>query len=282
MYREKLSLEGRTIVVAGAGGGGIGTAVCEAVAEAGASVVAVDIDPEALAEAEQRIGERGGRGRGVIADVRTREGAERAMAEAAAGPGPLSGLVHIVGGAREGHWEPSADYPDEAFREVMELNLDSAFQTCRAAARAMIDAGTPGSIVCLSSISGSASSPFHLPYGIAKAGIVQMVQTLAVEWGRRSIRVNAIAPGSIRTPRVPMTENPARDRAAIPLGRRGDASEIAGAALFLLSDLASYVTGQTLAVDGGATGKLSFIGADDVPVFMDDPEMRARLVPDSD
>ena len=66
------------------------------------------------------------------------------------------------------------------------------------------------------------------------------------------------------------------------LGRRGDASEIAGAALFLLSDLASYVTGQTLAVDGGATGKLSFIGADDVPVFMGDPEMRARLVPDSD
>ena len=282
MYREKLSLEDRAIVVAGAGGGGIGTAVCEAVADAGGAVVAVDIDPDALAEAEQSIRAQDGRCLGVLADVGTLEGAERAVAETVAEFGPPAGLVHIVGGARDGHWAPAADYPEQAFREVMQLNLDSTFQTTRAAARAMIEAGRPGSIVCLSSISGSASSPFHLPYGIAKAGIVQMVQTLAVEWGRHSIRVNAIAPGTIRTPRVPMAENPARDRAAIPLGRRGAASEIAAAVLFLLSDLASYVTGQTLAVGGGATGKLSFIGADDLPVFMDDPEMRARLGVDSD
>ena len=282
MYLDKLSLEGRSVVVAGAGGGGIGTAVCEAVAEAGGRVVAVDVDPEALAEAEERIRARGADCLGVLADLCAPGGAERAVAEGAARFGTPDGLVHIVGGARDGHWAPAADYPDEAFREVVELNLESAFRTCRATARAMIDAGRPGSIVCLSSISGSASSPFHLPYGVAKAGIVQMVQTLAVEWGRRSIRVNAIAPGTIATPRVEMRDDPERDRAVIPLGRRGVPSEIASAALFLLSDLASYVSGQTLAVDGGATGKLAFIGPDDLPVFIDSPELLGRPPEDSD
>ena len=270
VYLNQISLAGRVIVVSGAGGGGIGTATCEAVAEAGADVVAIDVDGGALAEPSGRVKAHGRRCVELIADV-SDSGAVSAAIQTALGEFPaLHGLVNVVGGAATPHWHPVLEYPPERFDEVVTLNVKTAFLVSQAVARAMVERGTPGSIVSLASVSAAAGSPFHVPYGIAKAGIRQMSQTMAIELGSHGIRVNAIAPGTIQTPRAVADEDPERDRAAVPLGRRGLPAEIASVALFLLSDLASYITGQTLTVDGGATAKLAFLGADNAPVFVGD------------
>jgi NAD(P)-dependent dehydrogenase (short-subunit alcohol dehydrogenase family) len=133
--------------------------------------------------------------------------------------------------------------------------------------------------VHLSSLSGLVSSPFHAGYGAAKAAVVHVTKTMAVEWGPHGIRVNAVAPGSITTPRAGAVADPTRDRAAVPMGRRGNADDIAGAVLFLMSDLAGYVSGQTIAVDGGSVAKGAFLDADGVPVFVTNPAILERIRP---
>jgi NAD(P)-dependent dehydrogenase (short-subunit alcohol dehydrogenase family) len=182
-----------------------------------------------------------------------------------------------VGGGPLPVWSSLLDYDVAEFDRSLALNLRSALLVSQAFARACVNSGIRASIVCTSSISGLGASPYHAAYGAAKAALCQLVQTMAVEWGPRGIRVNAIAPGTIATPRASISADPQRDRAAIPLGRRGEPEEIAGAALFLLSDLSSYVSGQTLVVDGGATAKFGFLGADGLPVFMEHPAILERL-----
>ena len=124
--------------------------------------------------------------------------------------------------------------------------------------------------------------PFGAPYAAAKAAVMSLVRTAALEWGGDGIRINAVAPGTVRTPRSlknnpnPPPDTPA-ERAAVPLGRRGHADDIAGAVAFLLSDLAGWITGQVLSVDGGATARAPFVGEDNLPVFVHDDELRARL-----
>ncbi len=278
MQEGLFGLTDRSILVSGAGGGGIGTATCTVLARVGAQVVGIDRDASALAQAAAAVEEVGGRLVCVEADVSDAEGAAAAIqrAEQAVG-GPPQGLVNVVGGVELEGWMPLVDYPLDRFESVMDLNLRTALLTSQACARAMIAGGTTGAIVSLSSISADGGSPFHAPYGAAKAALRQLAQTMALEWGRHGIRVNVVAPGTIETPRATLPEDPERDRQAIPLGRRGRASEIASAALFLLSDLASYVTGQTLVVDGGATTKLAHLDADGLPIFMSQTELRERI-----
>ena len=133
-------------------------------------------------------------------------------------------------------------------------------------------AGGPGSIVSISSISGMNTAPFHVAYGTAKAAIVAATRTMALELALDNIRVNAIAPGVTETAasRTYTGADPERDRAAIAMGRRGRPEEQAGAILFLLSDLSSYITGQTLLVDGGLDLKWSHLGADNTSLFLKD------------
>jgi NAD(P)-dependent dehydrogenase (short-subunit alcohol dehydrogenase family) len=132
-------------------------------------------------------------------------------------------------------------------------NLRYVFFVAQAFAKDLLAAGKPGAIVSIASVSGMQGAVSHAPYGAAKAGVINLVKTLAVEWGRHNIRVNAIAPGTIITPRLP--DSPAQQEAMrkslIPMRRRGTTEEIGRAVLFLSSDLASYVTGHTLPVDGG-------------------------------
>jgi NAD(P)-dependent dehydrogenase (short-subunit alcohol dehydrogenase family) len=276
--KDLFGLEDRTIVVSGAGGGGIGTAVCEAVARVGADVIGVDIADNALDPSEKVVTEHGRRFTRILADTCDDTSVRSAVSQAEAAAGDLHGLVCIVGGAVLDDWKPLVGYEASDFERVLHFNLASAWQMSRAVAQSMIERGVAGSLVSLSSISASAASPFHAPYGAAKAALRQLAQTMAVEWGRYGIRVNVIAPGTIKTPRATIVDDPARDRQGIPLGRRGDASEIASASLFLLSDLASYVTGQTLAVDGGATTKLAHLDADGLPIFVSSvDELRKRF-----
>jgi len=277
MIFERLSLTGRAILVSGAGGGGIGTATCEAIAEAGADVAGFDLEPGALEESRRRVERLGRRFEAICGDATTPEGARGAVDAALRGLGGIHGLVNVVGGGPLGVWSSLLDYDPAEFDRNLGFNLKSALLVSQAVARVLVASGIRGSIVCTASISGLGASPYHAAYGAAKAALCQLAKTMAVEWGPRGIRVNVVAPGTIMTPRATISTDPERDRAAIPLGRRGDPEEIAGAALFLLSDLSSYVTGQTLVVDGGATAKFAFLGPDDLPVFMEHPAILERL-----
>jgi 3-oxoacyl-[acyl-carrier protein] reductase len=277
---ELLDFSGRTVVVAGAGGGGIGTSVSGFLAGAGASVIGVDNRPEALEEFSTATRAASGRQHlALVADLRKPEDVERAID--AAGDS-LYGLVHVAGGMRLPQWSGVMDMDPAVFDEVMELNLRTTLLTTTAAARRLRTLGQPGSIVALASVAGLSSMPYGAPYSAGKAALMSLVRTAALEWGPLGIRINAVAPGTVRTPKTlrgnpnPPPDTPA-ETAAVPLRRRGTGDDIAGAVLFLLSDLAAWITGHVLAVDGGSSARPSFLGEDDLPVFVHDDALRARL-----
>jgi NAD(P)-dependent dehydrogenase (short-subunit alcohol dehydrogenase family) len=135
--------------------------------------------------------------------------------------------------------------------------------------------------VLISSISGTQAMPFGAPYAAAKAGILAFVRTAALELGPVGVRVNAVAPGTIRTAHSEQgtpTVDSLEEQLAIPLRRRGSPADIAGAVLYLLSDLAAFVSGHTLVVDGGSSARPSFLDAENVPVFVRSAELRDRLL----
>ena len=278
--RDRLALDGRVVVVVGAGGGGIGTEVCRAVAEAGALVAAIDIDAARLELAERAVAGAGSRCLPIVADAREPAQVVGALDEAGS-LGPLFGLVHVAGGTRPEQWAPVSTGDLASFDAVVDLNLRAAFVTSSAVAARLVEQGTGGAIVHLASIAGLSAMPFVAGYAAAKAGVLALTRTMAVELGRHGVRVNAVAAGTIRTPKnrgeSSEVDTP-EERAAIPLGRRGLPADVAGAVLFLLSDLAAYVTGHTLVVDGGSSARPSFLGPDDLPVFVHDDTLRARLL----
>jgi NAD(P)-dependent dehydrogenase (short-subunit alcohol dehydrogenase family) len=276
----ELGLRDRTVVVAGAGGDGIGTGVSTLLARCGATVLGLDIDRDALALTERALGDDAARFVPALADVTDESAIDRALG-ALDGLPPLLGLVHVVGGMPFADWSTITTMPAARFAAVVELNLQSSFVTTQAAARRLVDADAGGSIVLISSISGVQAMPFGAPYAAAKAGILAFVRTAALELGPLGVRVNAVAPGTIRTAHseqgTPSVDSPEEQR-ALPLRRRGAPSDIAGAVLYLLSDLAAFVTGHTLVVDGGSSARPSFLDDENVPVFVRDPRLRSRLL----
>ncbi|HEV8298316.1 MAG TPA: SDR family oxidoreductase [Acidimicrobiales bacterium] len=282
MTTDLFGLTDRAVVVAGAGGGGVGTAVCRLLDAVGARIVALDIDAERLAMTEQIIDTKHGRHVSARCDVRDEGQVIEAVARAVKVMGPLHGLVHVAGGIQSpDQWQPTRAVPLAQVREVFRLNLEGGLLMSQAIAQHLIDRGDGGSIVLVSSLAGVLSAPFSASYGAAKAALLSLMRTEAVEWGPFGIRVNAIAPGTIRTPRTMRSGGTAEDaqdeRDAIPLGRRGRPEEVAGAALFLMSELAAFVSGQVLAVDGASSVKPSYLDPTGLPVFVRDPKMRARL-----
>ena len=251
-YEALLRLDGRGFVVVGAGQG-IGRQTAHALARVGARVVCVDVE---AARAEAVAAEVGGIA--WAGDVRERAVVERLIADATAAlGGRLHGLVDIVGEARVGDLVALSD---DDWRWSFDIVLGHAFLLAQLGGRALAGAGG-GVMVFVASVSALTSAPHHGAYGAAKAGLLSLVRTAAVELGPRGVRVNAVAPGAVWTPRVSATlgeAGRARNSANAPLGRVAEPADIAGAILFLASDLAGYVTGHTLVVDGGVGQKFPY------------------------
>ena len=280
---DLLELSGRIVVVSGAGGGGIGTTVTAMAAQAGATVVAVSRRQENLDEHVAPLAAQGLSVIPVAADASTDEGIATVLDQVRrtqdATEATLYGLVNIAGGAAPATWMPSTRVTREDWRALFAANLETTFFMSQAVAAELRANGSPGSIVSISSISGMNTAPFHIAYGTAKAAVVAMTRTMAVELALDGIRVNAVAPGVTETTasRTYVDDDPDRDRTAIAMGRRGTPEEQAGAVLFLLSDLSSYVTGQTLLVDGGLNLKWSHLGADNTSLFLKDESFRSSI-----
>lgn len=274
-----VSLAGRVVIVSGAGGGGIGTAVAAMAARVGATVIAVSRSADNL---DEHIGPLIGQGLPVVpvaADAGTDEGIAAVLDAANRADGRLYGLVNVAGGAAPATWMPSTRVARSDWREIFSHNLETAFFMSRAVAAELLAHQLPGSIVSISSISGMNSAPFHVAYGTAKAAVVAMTRTMAVELAQAGIRVNAVAPGVTETAAsgTYVDDDPERDRQAIAMGRRGRPEEQAGPILFLLSELSSYITGQTLLVDGGLDLRWSHLGADNTSLFLKDETFRAAM-----
>jgi 3-oxoacyl-[acyl-carrier protein] reductase len=274
-----LGLDGRVVIVSGAAGGGIGTTVTQMVARAGATVIALSRSQDNL---DRHIGPLIEQGLPIVplaADASTDEGIAATLELARNTKGRLHGLVNVAGGAGPATWMRATRVTREDWRALFTWNLETMFFMSQAVAAELKAQQLPGSIVSISSISGMNTAPFHIAYGTAKAAIVAATRTLAAELALDNIRVNAVAPGVTATPasRTYVGDDPARDQRAIAMGRRAEPEEQAGAILFLLSDLSSYVTGQTLLVDGGLNLRWTHLGADNTSLFLKDENFRTAM-----
>ena len=268
----EISFADRTALVVGGGGGGIGSAVCHRLAEAGADIVAMSAVAADVETTRTEVEARGRACSTEVVDVTDLD----ALREAIERHPEIDLVVNVVGGVTAEHWHRLHEYPIESFDHLLTTNLRYAFTSCQTVAARLIADGRRGSMVNISSIAAQ-GQPLLAAYGAAKAGLESLTRTMAMEWGRHDIRVNAVAPGTVNTPRTGRSADDARDPQAgsITLQRRGVPTDIADAVVYFLSDLASYVTGQTLAVDGGP--RRSGIDDSDLPTMVTHPAIRARF-----
>jgi NAD(P)-dependent dehydrogenase (short-subunit alcohol dehydrogenase family) len=250
---SRISLEGKGIVITG-GSRGIGEAIARACLEAGAKVVIAARKQAELDATASRLSELG-----TIHAIACHTGKEAevgALFEQAIGKlGRVDGLVNNA--ATNPHFGPMIDVGESAIDKTFEVNVKGYFFCARALIKHARERGGGAAIVSIASIMGQRAAPMQGVYGMTKAAVISMTQTLAFELGSSGIRVNAIAPGLVETKFASaLIANP-QIRGHIvnktPLGRHAQPAEVAGGAVYLLSDAASFVTGTTLVIDGGAT-----------------------------
>jgi NAD(P)-dependent dehydrogenase (short-subunit alcohol dehydrogenase family) len=243
-----MRLQGRVAAITG-GALGIGRATAFTFAAEGAAVALGDVETGAAETVARQITESGGSAIAVGVDVgeagQVQAFVERVVKE-------FGRLDVMFANAGIAHSAPFLDHPEAQWHRVLRVNLTGVFLCCQAAARQMARQGG-GRIITVASINGFRGVENLVGYNVAKAGVVELTRTMAVELARHHITVNAIAPAQIDTRLTQGLPDEARRRRVerIPMGRFGTPEEVARAALFLASDDASYVTGHTLAVDGG-------------------------------
>jgi NAD(P)-dependent dehydrogenase (short-subunit alcohol dehydrogenase family) len=254
---ELFGIAGHKALVVG-GGYGMGRETALLLAQAGAHVVVVDLDPARAEAVRDEIAALGSPAVALTADVTDRAAAVGVVHEAADALGGLDIMVNIVGLAA---YASVSDIDDELWDAQHLLNVRQQLWVARAAAELMMANGTPGALALVASVSGIYAAPLHGAYGAAKAALMSLVRTMSQEWGPSGIRVNGVAPDGIATPRVRAgfeargsdMSHLARDTS---LKRAGEPRDVAGALLFLVSDLAAFITGQTIIVDGGVHASL--------------------------
>jgi gluconate 5-dehydrogenase len=250
---ELFNLSGRTAIVTG-GSRGIGVEMAEALAEAGANLVLCARRAEWLDETVERFRANNVNVRGEVCDVSKPDEVQSVVDTAVNEFGKVDILINNAGTSWGAMPE---DMPLEKWKQVLDVNLTGCFLFAQAAGREMLKQGS-GSIINIASISGmtsSANGPFFAGYAASKAGLIGLTRELAASWGRRGIRVNAIAPGFFHSRLadavIDIYERSIQENNVIP--RIGAEGELKGVTVFLASDASSYITGQTIAVDGGMT-----------------------------
>lgn len=243
-----MRLQGRITAITG-GALGIGRATARLFAAEGATVALGDVEIDGAETVAKEITDSGGRAIAVRVDVGDASQVQAFVDRIVADFGRLDVMFANAGIA---HSAPFLDHPEAQWDRVLRVNLTGVFLCCQAAARQMVRQGG-GRIVTTASINGFRGVENLVGYNAAKAGVIELTKTMAVELAKHHITVNAIAPAQIDTRLTRSLPEEARERRVqrIPMGRFGDVDEVARAALFLASDDASYVTGHTLAVDGG-------------------------------
>lgn len=244
-------LTGKVAVVTG-GGTGLGEAAAKALAEAGASLVVCGRRQEPLEKVASEIQSAGGKALPLKMDVSRREEVESVASEALRTFGKVDILVNNAG---INIVKPFLKLTEEDWDAVLNINLKGCFYCCQAIGKGMVERKS-GSIINMVSVFGLTGFMNISPYIASKGAIVQLTKALAVEWGRHNVRVNAIAPSYIRTDMTKRDiESDERilqfNLGKIPMRRGGEPSELAGVVVFLASDASSFITGDTIAVDGG-------------------------------
>ena len=245
-------LDDTTAMVTGAGSG-IGARVAQGLAEFGANVACVDLNADGLGETVGAIESTGGRALAIRADVTSAQQLSDAVARIQSELGPLRAALNCAGVHSNA---PAEEMSLETWSSVIDTNLTGVFLSCQAEGAAML-AGGGGAIVNIGSISGRIANRglTQVHYNSAKAGVMHLSRSLAVEWADRGVRVNVLSPGYTATP---MARNPEVWEHVkhyiddIPMGRMAETDELVGPAVFLLSDASSYCTGIEVLVDGGA------------------------------
>ena len=250
MSFSALELDGKVAVVIG-GTSGIGLAIAHGLAEAGADVVPTSRRTEQVETAAREIEERGRRSLRVASDVSDRATLQRVLDECVAAFGRVDILVNSAGKTKRA---PTLDFAEEDWNTIIETNLTGALRACQVFGRHMIERGW-GRIIIFASLSTFVALYEVAAYSASKAAVASLTKSLALEWSPRGVNVNAIAPGVFRTTlNQKLLDETERGREFLlrtPMRRFGQVEELAGAAVFLASDAASFVTGEVLVVDGG-------------------------------
>jgi len=250
MDTRKAFLTGRTAIVTGAGAG-IGKGIAKGFAAFGARVAILERDAERARTAAEEIGAAGGEAIALPTDVRDRDALAAAVATTVERFGGIDVLVNNVGGTFRA---PFVDTMEKGWDALVRVNLKTVLHGTQLAAARMIAQGRGGSIVNVVSIEAERAAPLYAVYAACKAAVVGFTQSMALELAPHAIRVNAIAPDICLTEGLEQMlggAERARHQFIVPLGRAAVPEDVAGAAVFLASDLAGYVTGITLPVDGG-------------------------------
>jgi NAD(P)-dependent dehydrogenase (short-subunit alcohol dehydrogenase family) len=254
---DMFSLQDRVALIPG-GGGGIGSALAEALASAGATVAVAGRSTKTLEATVERVRAAGSEGLAITADVTEEADAQRMAETTMEAFGRIDVMVNAVGGGAGKVLHPAEEYPRSDWDWIMELNVRSTVVPTQIVARMMIDIGRGGAILNITSVRALLGiNAGYSAYVAAKGAIASLTRQWATEWARHRIRVNAIMPTFVDTPQVAsLLADPdfkAGIVSRIPLGRVGETRDIVGPAIFLVSDAASFVTGQVLGIDGGLT-----------------------------